>query len=324
MRKLPWMLSAAVLILPAIVEAQGVVISTKTPQVGEEISVQLDRQPGRQESITWRVETGKGDWIGDATSWQVKFRPTSPGPIVIVCVINAPDGTQRRPSANFTANGAALPPPPAPAPRPAANPTRPAPAPHAPAGAVPAERTLALEDIEYVVPTGWMGDAVPDNGGTASLDAGHTTNCRTHKSCYRVDYKPGTAGWAAFAWQRVPQGTMNWGEYPGADLSREGYRSLRIWARGDLTASGGTPPKAQFKSGGNVTPKAAAGPASYTVSGPTVELSDWQEICLDLRDKDLSNVVSPLTVVMTKVANPKTGTVVIDDVMFSTRSCSAQ
>jgi hypothetical protein len=134
---------------------------------------------------------------------------------------------------------------------------------------------------------------------------------------------PGKAGWAAFAWQVVSSGDANWGKDPGADLSQGGYRSLRFWARGDLSASGGTPPKAQFKSGGNVAPEYAKGkPPVFSVAGPTLELIGWAEYCLDLRNKDLSNVVSPFTVVMTRPANPKGGVVIIDDVVFSPTVCA--
>jgi hypothetical protein len=136
-----------------------------------------------------------------------------------------------------------------------------------------------------------------------------------------VEYKPGKVGWAAFAWQYVPAGSMNWGEFPGVDLSRGGYKSLRLWARGDLAVSSGTTPKVQFKSGGNVAPTFDRR-ASYTVAGPTVALaSSWQELCLDLQGRDLSNVVSPFTVVITRASNPKNAAIVIDQVTFSTSEC---
>ena len=116
---------------------------------------------------------------------------------------------------------------------------------------------------------------------------------------------------------------MNWGESPGADLSGGGYRSLRLWARGDLTASGGTVLKAQFKSGGNVAPNFKDNAASYFVSGPVQEITnDFREICLDLRGKNLSNTVSPLTVVVTKASNPKGAIIILDDIVFSTHACS--
>jgi len=130
-------------------------------------------------------------------------------------------------------------------------------------------------------------------------------------------------GWAAFAWQRVPEGSANWGDYPGENLSQGGYRSLRVWAKGE--AVGGTFPRVQFKSGGNVAPEfSKKNGASYAVSGPYVLLTGtYAQYCVDLSGKDLSNVVSPFTIAVSKATNPKDQAIVIlfDDVHFSREPC---
>ena len=135
-----------------------------------------------------------------------------------------------------------------------------------------------------------------------------------------MTYNPGQVGWAAIAWQVVTEGGMNWGDDAGADLHAQGFRSLRIWAAGEPSSSG-TLPKAQFKSGGNTKPRASY-PASYAVSGPPAQLgAHLEEFCLDLTAKDLSNVVSPFTVVVTKGANPAGAVVIMSDVHYSTHPC---
>jgi hypothetical protein len=111
---------------------------------------------------------------------------------------------------------------------------------------------------------------------------------------------------------------MNWGEFPGVDLSDRGFRSIRVWAKGDT--SSGSAPRVQFKSGGNVAPKfVATNPASYSAAGPFVQLSSiYREYCLDLTGKNLRNVVSPLTIVLTRAGNPKGVVALLDDIVFST------
>jgi hypothetical protein len=138
-----------------------------------------------------------------------------------------------------------------------------------------------------------------------------------------LEYLKSKVGWAAIGWQHVVEGTMNWGESPGVDLQDRGFRSLRIWACGERSTSG-VYPKAQFKSGGLTAPQYRPG-ASYAVAGPTVQLgARLSEYCLDLTDRNLSNVVSPFTVVVTRAANPAGAVVILSDIHFSTQPCPPQ
>jgi hypothetical protein len=168
-----------------------------------------------------------------------------------------------------------------------------------------------------------MGDAISENGETAFLETGYTQGCFSrHPSCYHLVYKPGKVGWAAFAWQYVPQGSANWGEYEGLNLSDRNFRSFRVVARGEPSPSK-VLPKVQFKSGGNVAPNSKY-PASYAVAGSTVQLTaNFQEYCLDLSDKNLRNVISPFTVVVAKANNPDGASVVFDSMAYSTAPCPA-
>lgn len=287
-------------------------------KTGEVKEVELDRQLGSNQSVRWDVESGPGQLIGDTSGPKVTFRSDRPGQVVIVCFIRDPNG-ERPSTVRFEVTGpaldSALPTTPArsPMPKPSQSAQAPAPA---------TASSLLLEQIEFMIPSGWMGDAMAENGETARLEDGQTTGCHLREPCYRIEYlKPGKLGWAAFAWQRVPDGPMNWGEHPGVDLSDRGFRSIRVWAKGD-SAGGGTV-RAQFKSGGNVAPKfATTNSASYSVANPTTPLAEtYREFCLDLTGKSLRNVVSPLTIVLSRAANPKGAVVMVSDVAFSTAPC---
>jgi hypothetical protein len=274
-------------------------------------------------SITWRTVPPEGGDFDRPTDGQTKvtFHPSKPGDVVIIVEIHTPAYDQKVSlPLSVSAQSAATPSQAAPTPPQETKPqVSPQPPVHISHCELPA-RALSIEHIEFMIPSGFMGDAMKENGATASLEA--ASDCHCGHGCYRVEFKPGTVRWAAFAWQRVPEGDANWGEYPGANLSKAGYRSLRVWAKGEL--EGGTLPKAQFKSGGNVAPKyASTNRASYTVAGPFVELTNnYEQYCLDLSGKDLSNVVSPFTVVISRASNRQDKvSVLIDDVYFSPEAC---
>ena len=97
---------------------------------------------------------------------------------------------------------------------------------------------------------------------------------------------------------------------------------MRVRARG-IPDAAGLFPKVQFKSGGNVAPKYSTNRASYAVAGLTVQLTgQFQDYCLSLEGRDLSNTVSPFTAVVAKAGNAQTIVIVLDDVRFSTESCN--
>jgi hypothetical protein len=111
-----------------------------------------------------------------------------------------------------------------------------------------------------------------------------------------------------------------WGDTKGQDYSQRNYRSFRVFARG---SSGGRFPRIQFKLGDSTAPQSKYS-ASYSLAYPTVELSSgWQEFCFDLNGKDLSNVLSPLTIVITRGNNPSGAVFYIDTMHFSHDPCPA-
>lgn len=299
--------------------AQQVQPITASPRVGETITIELDRPLGANESASWMVVSGQGEIVGAQNGAGVTFRATIEGRVVIMCVIRDPNG-ERRPAQEFFVRPGDRPTPP-PSPQAAPPPQRTSAPPVSPARRPAPAEVLALKNVDLIQPAGWMGDSMVENGETARIDPNETGNCRSGPTCYRIEYdKPGRLGWTAFGLQFVPEGApMNWGEFPGMDLNDRGFRSFRVWAKTGDTA------RVQFKSGGNVSPNFPKNAASYSVAGPTVQLTKvYVEFCLDLSGRSLRNVVSPLTVVLTRAANPKGAVVFVDDASFSTNPCQAQ
>jgi hypothetical protein len=281
------------------------------PAVGQPVVIELENVgKGANVSVTWKSVPAEGGEFDSPTDGKTKvtFRPSAPGDVVIVVEIHTPSRDEKV-SLPLSVIGRTLsvaaPPRPAQEGKRSALPSRSSAIHHCelPPGALP------IEDIQFMVPSGYMGDAMQENGATASIVG--ASDCHCGHGCYRLQYSPGRVRWAAFAWQRVPAGTANWGEYPGANLSRARYRSLRVWAKGEL--EGDVLPRVQFKSGGNVAPEfGSSNPASYAVAGPFVELSN----------QDLTNIVSPFTIAVSRATNRHDKiSALIDDVNFSLEAC---
>jgi hypothetical protein len=148
----------------------------------------------------------------------------------------------------------------------------------------------AIEDV--FVPSGMMGDA--ERPGPLTLDAASRERPHSGPTCYKLVYRPAGKGWAAVAWQ-YPEN--NWGDLQGKDLAGLGITALSLWARG-VPDGEGRYPTVQFKAGGN-TSSARRHKASFAVEGEFVTLTgEWTEFTLNLRGKDLSNILSAFTVVI--------------------------
>ncbi len=295
----------------ALGQAATLAVTNDHPNPGETVVVEVKVSPDPNTPITW-TKQGDGEFTtATQNQIQVGFKPAKPGPVIIVCDVVV-RGKKEHPSATLQV---------------AKSPEQAQPEAAPKAGNAPlAKHTadLSLLDMENIVPSGWMGDATAENGEAAHLDTGNSEGCRPgSQSCIKLDYTPseGKAGWAAFAWQHVIEGSSNWGESPGSDYSRGGYRSLRVRAKG-IPDAAGVLPKVQFKSGGNVAPQYGANRASYAVAGPTTQLtSEFRDYCVSLEGRNLSNVVSPFTVVLSKAGNARTVVILLDDIRFSTQPC---
>jgi len=298
----------------ALSQAATLTADKDHPSPGDTVVIEVNGHPDPNTQITWTKE-GEGEFTTTTQNQtKVSFKPAKPGQVIIVCNVVV-RGKAERPSTTLqVASSAAAQAQPEAAPPKAGN-----------FSAGPKKAgDLSLLAMENMVPSGWMGDATAERGSAANLDTGNTQGCHPGaQSCIKLDYTPanGKVGWAAFAWQHVIEGDSNWGESPGTDYSQGGFRSLKLLAKG-IPDAAGVLPKAQFKSGGNVAPKFSANRASYAVAGPMIQLTaDYREYCLSLDGENLSNVVSPFTVVVAKAGNARTIVILLDDIRFSTQPC---
>ncbi len=312
------------MVSPALAPGQGatlpapaLTVSNEHPNPGQAVVIEVNVTPNKDTRISWS-KSGDGDFTSPIENRQsVTFVPTTPGgTVIIVCNVSMP-GSHAKPAAEFTVLGTPAPPQ-HPVHQNDRHPTE-----------VHHTEDARIPEMDYMVLSGYMGDAAPENFvdrkvRAAVVDEGNNQGCHPGSdSCLKIDYNPanGTAGWAAFAYQRVTTGKMNWGESPGADLTGRGFHSVRVYARG-IPVDGGPLPRAQFKSGGNVAPDYKNNQASYVASGPVVTLhADFQEYCISLEDKNLSNVVSPFTVVL-PAAGDRAVEAILDGIRFSTQPCN--
>ena len=301
---------------PILALGQGTALSVTNdhPFAGEVVVVEVNVNPDQSTKLSWSAK-GEGEFTTPTQNLnKVGFKPSKAGSaIVIVCDIDV-RGRKERTSRTLVVANAQEPASPDNSPK-AGN--APPPAKH-PGG------DLSLLDMENMVPSGYMGDAIADNNEAAHLDTGNIAGCRPgSRSCIKIDYTPadGKVGWAAFAWQHVIEGSANWGESQGTDFSGGGFQSLRLYAKG-IPDAAGVFPKVQFKSGGNVAPQFSSNRASYAVAGPTVQLtSEFRDYCVSLENRNLSNTISPFTIVVSKEGNARTIVVLLEDIRFSTAPC---
>jgi hypothetical protein len=312
--------------------------STATPNVNDTVVLEVlgvDGGPGQM--FRWEAsDSDKGTFPKGTTGPQVDFVPTKAGEVITIYCHLLGVRTDTLSTALTVAlqevPKEAKEAPPASAGSAASRPVPPQPLEDLPTGIV------KITDIvdpsrALVVPSGFMGDAIPEFGkGAARLTGG--TDCKFKDGgCYSITYEMARhelpKGFTAYAWQVLPQGTdtgYNFGQSPGVDLSHMSFRSLRVSAR---AASGSMlkSPKVEFKSGGNIDAQFASSHThSYIVStGPKTLTDNWQEVCLDLTRADLRDVVSPLTVVISSALNPPENVVVsVDGAFFSREACPRQ
>lgn len=268
-------------------------------RVGERAAVAVTGTFDSGESISWA--TTKGRFEGRVDQPSATFVATEPGESTVSCTIASRRGTTvletklrvlEQGQQDSEVNGGA--------------------APSAPQG------PLAVDTQFH--PAGWMGDAVSvDRQGKPrymfleiSFEAPHSP-----PTCYKLGYKPGPESWAAIAWQHLPGGAkLNFGDYPGLNLNGRGYRQVSVWARG-LRDKNGLLPKVQFKAGGHTDP-AKPYQASFEVAGDFVTLTeDWRQYTLDLRGRNLSQVIAAFVVVIRALdVGPEGAIFYLDDIEY--------
>lgn len=155
----------------------------------------------------------------------------------------------------------------------------------------------------HFCPSGWMGDI-----SDLKIDGGHIINPQSGKNCFKVSYSAkGPNGWAGIYWQEPPN---NWGTMKGGfDLT--GATRLTFWIRGEKGGEriGG------FTVGGIMDGSVSSDTCKANI-GPVMLTKEWKQYTIDLRGKDLSNIISGLSWAIGRGENPQGATFYLDDVRF--------
>jgi len=154
-----------------------------------------------------------------------------------------------------------------------------------PAVASPRVGEFARADAEIsslgFKPSGHMGDG--EKRGAVNYDDSWKDNPNSLPSCQKWNYTPGSAGWAAVAWQAPAN---NWGDKPGTNLMSRRFTKITFYARG---MKGGE--QVEFFSGGNTAPGKPYQASYQKVSEMKTLTREWKKHSLDLSGQNLSAVI---------------------------------
>jgi exo-beta-1,3-glucanase (GH17 family) len=169
----------------------------------------------------------------------------------------------------------------------------------------------------HFFPTGWMGD-VEDIGMYGCWPGDPHSGQTAIKVNYSAEKSQGK-GWIGVYWQEPK---TNWGNFQGG-YNLTSAKRLTFWAKG---ARGGE--KVEFSTGGIWPDLCAAfrNPDSLqpAVSSDIITLTDsWRQYTIDLRGKDLSNIIGGFAFVATACANPDGAIFYLDDIQFEYSGSSA-
>ena len=165
-----------------------------------------------------------------------------------------------------------------------------------------------LNVSEEFIPSGWMGDGEYEEDHL-SLNEAWEEEPFSAPLCIKVSYTPGPKKWAGIYWQNEPD---NWGDKKGKNLSREGFKFITFWAKGE---KGGE--VVEFKAGGINAGKKFKDSFDAKTEPKRVMLSKkWQKFTIDLSGKNLSNVIGGFCWVAAKTSNPEGLTFFLDDIQY--------
>jgi len=155
----------------------------------------------------------------------------------------------------------------------------------------------------HFAPSGWMGDY-----GDLKINPGAVEKPHNGKTSMKVTYSAKMtqgAGWAGIFWQ---QPANNWGDRKGG-YNLTGASKITFWARGEK----GGEKISEFKIGGI----SGEYPDSDSQSmGPVVLGNEWQKYTIDLKDKDLSNIIGGFCFSASKDDNPDGFVIYFDDIVY--------
>ncbi|NIM14732.1 MAG: hypothetical protein GTO45_22310 [Candidatus Aminicenantes bacterium] len=161
--------------------------------------------------------------------------------------------------------------------------------------------------LSRFVSTGWMGDGHQGPRYVRLFEA-WKQNPHSEPVCVQVTYTPGSQGWAGIYWQNKPD---NWGDQPGQNFQKAGYKKLTLWARGD---KGGE--IVEFKAGGINAPGKRYRDSFEVSIGKIILKKEWRQYTIDLEGEDLSSVIGGFCWVAASSSNPEGLTFYIDDVYY--------
>lgn len=156
----------------------------------------------------------------------------------------------------------------------------------------------------HFLPYGLMGDI-----SDMRIEQGCTENPHSGKYCIKITYEAGIskgAGWIGVYWQ---QPANNWdGAQKGYNLT--GAQRLTFYARG---AKGGEK-VAEFKIGGiNIGNYSDSDSSSF---GPVELTNVWQKYTIDLKGRNLSNIIGGFCWSTSKDLNPEGFIIYLDDIVY--------
>jgi len=155
----------------------------------------------------------------------------------------------------------------------------------------------------HFIPSGWMGDY-----GDMKLETGSNEDPYLGDTCIKIIYNgKGAQGarWAGMYWQNPAN---NWGTIDaGFDLSKA--TKFTFWARG----AKGQERIEEFKIGGIMGEYSDSDSAGI---GPVILNKDWTQYSIDLKGKDLSNVIGGFCWATNVDVNPEGATFYLDELKY--------
>ena len=156
----------------------------------------------------------------------------------------------------------------------------------------------------HFIPSGWMGDY-----GDIKLDTGSKEDPYLGDTCIKMLYSgKATQGarWAGMYWQNPAN---NWGTVADAGFDLAKAVKLTFWARGE---KGGERIE-EFKVGGIMGEHQDSDTAGI---GPVILNKEWTQYTIDLKGKDLSNIIGGFCWATNIDVNPDGAVFYLDEIKF--------
>ena len=157
--------------------------------------------------------------------------------------------------------------------------------------------------------SGYMGDGEYGKKYIV-LEGAHRANPHSSPTCIKIQYTFGPKRWCGIYWLNKPD---NWGDKPGNDYSKVGFKKITFWAKGQKGDE-----ILEFKAG-DIDNSSKKYHDSFTTTTGVINVSkEWKQYTLDLNKANLSSVLGGFCWVAN--ADNNTGqssiTFYLDDIFF--------